>query len=372
MGVKLVSSKHVIQRHKLHWTVNIGVGNENLPVGFPDEIPGHFSGHFIIKRGVMGVMGDGFVMNPVGDVGDEKVKVSMTWSPPEDEKLRMICGLSIGKTAALQDVNLDDKNSYKVKLKFGGFLSLGKCDDGVNLLYGGKSFDDEYILLKGNNIFKDLIVDNKFSVKAEIMILPRTANREFSQASSTLTFLGNMRSIEMGDKNCDLKIFCQDKEFSVHKVIICGRCEVFKNAFENESLESSSNVYTMKDTTAEACEEMLKFIYKGVPGDISKCVDDLLQLSDMYQLKELKAACLDSLMDNLKISNCILTYVNVNRFAAESRIKKDILMFINCKVMKVIEEENWDLFLKQYPALATDIVKSIGKEKKFKHSCQFC
>jgi len=364
MGVKLVSSKHVVQRHKLHWTVNIGVGN--LPVGYPveiPEIPGHFFGHIIIERAVMG---DGFVMNPVGDVGDEKVKVSMTWVPPEDEKLRMICGLSIGKTADLPDVNLDDENSYIVKLKF-GFLPLGKRDDGVNLLYG-----DVCILLEGDDIFKDLVVDNKFSVKAEIMILPRTVDREFNQDSSTLTYLGNMRSIVMGDKNCDLKIYCEDKEFNVHKVIICGRCEVFKKAFEFESLESSSNVYTMKDTTAEACEEMLKFIYKGVPGDISKCVDDLLQLSDMYQLKELKAACLDSLMDNLKISNCILTYVNVNRFAAESRIKKDILMFINCKVMKVIEEENWDLFLKQYPALATDIVKSIGKEKKFKHSCQFC
>jgi len=365
MGVKLVSSRHVVQRHKLHWTVNIGVGDEHLPVGYLDKVHGHFYGHIVIEKAVMG---DGFVMNQVGDLGDEMVRVSMIWSPPEDKKLRMICGFSIGKTADLPDVNLDDDNSYKVKLKF-GFLD-NDVYDVDNIMYGGKK--QEGILLEGNDILKFIVVDNKFSVKAEIMILPRTADREFNQDSSTLTFLGNMRSIEMGDKNCDLKIFCQDKEFSVHKVIICGRCEVFKNAFENESLESSSNVYTMKDTTAEACEEMLKFIYKGVPGDISKCVDDLLQLSDMYQLKELKAACLDSLMDNLKISNCILTYVNVNRFAAESRIKKDILMFINCKVMKVIEEENWDLFLKQYPALATDIVKSIGKEKKFKHSCQFC
>ena len=126
----------------------------------------------------------------------------------------------------------------------------------------------------------------------------------------------------MGDRNCDLKIYCSGKEFNVHKVILCGRCEVFKKAFENETLESTSNVYTLEDTTAEACEEMLKFIYKGVPGDIRKCVNDLLQLSDMYQLKELKAACLDSMRDNLKIFNCILTYDNVNRFAAESRIKK--------------------------------------------------
>ena len=98
---------------------------------------------------------------------------------------------------------------------------------------------------------------------------------------------------------------------------------MFKKAFENETLESTSNVYTMEDTTAESCQEMLKFIYKGVPGDIRKCVNVLLQLSDnMYQLKELKAACLDSMMDNLKISNCILTFDNVNRLAAESRIKK--------------------------------------------------
>jgi len=363
MGVKLVSSKHVVQRFKLHWKVSIE--DDDLFIGYPDEIPGHFYGHIGVERAVMG---DGWVMNQVGDVGDEKVRVSMVWSPPVDKKLRMICGFTIGKTKDLQDVNLDDQNSYKVKLKFG---FLDNRDDGDIYLYGGERRKDG-ILLDGNDILKDLIVDNKFSVKAEVMILPRTVDREFNQASSTLTFLENMRSIEMGDRNWDLKIYCSGKVFNVHKVIICGRCEVFKKAFENETLESSSNVYTLEDTTAEACEEMLKFIYTGVPGDISECVNELLQLSDMYQLRELKAACLDTMMNNLKISNCILTYVNVNRFATESRIKKDILMFMNCKVMEVIEDDNWELFLEQYPALATDIVKSIGKEKKFKHSCQFC
>ena len=147
---------------------------------------------------------------------------------------------------------------------------------------------------------------------------------------------------------------------------------MFKKAFENETLESTSNVYTMEEATAEACEEMLKFIYTGVPGDIKDCVFDLLELSDMYQLKELKAACLDSMLDNLKISNCILIYIAVNRHAAESRIKMDILKFMNCKVIKVIEDENWDWFLMHAPALATDMVKSIGNEKMFKHSCQFC
>ena len=68
---------------------------------------------------------------------------------------------------------------------------------------------EDGILLEGNDILKDLIVDNKFSVKAEVMILP--VDREFNQASSTLTFLENMRSIEMGDRNCDLKIYCSQR-----------------------------------------------------------------------------------------------------------------------------------------------------------------
>ena len=110
-------------------------------------------------------MGDGWVMNQVGDVGDKKVRVSMDWSPPVDIKLGMICGLSIGMTADLQDVNLDDENSYKVKLKFG---FMDNYDDGKRR----KKKMEDGILLEGNDILKDLIVDNKFSVKAEVMILP--------------------------------------------------------------------------------------------------------------------------------------------------------------------------------------------------------
>ena len=86
----------------------------------------------------------------------------------------MICGLSIGKTADLPDVNLDDENSYKVKFKFG---FLDNYDDGKRR----KMIMKDGILLQGNVILNDLIVDNKFSVKAEVMILP--VDREFNQAS---------------------------------------------------------------------------------------------------------------------------------------------------------------------------------------------
>ena len=130
-----------------------------------------FLGRFTIKMFIMsGIKGDDWIMNPVG--GDGKVMISMTWSPLEDMKVRMICAFNIGKTENLPDVNLDDDDSYKVKFKF-GFL-----DDDESL--AGCCYDKEWglgtmkngTLLEDVNSLEELIVDNKFSLKAEVMIVP--------------------------------------------------------------------------------------------------------------------------------------------------------------------------------------------------------
>ena len=286
-----------------------------------------------------------------------------------DTKLSLVCGLNVGKFGALRDVNLDNEDSYRAKMKFAimgnkGFDTV-KDEDGV---MKGKLFEGARAFQSFARIQKSLV----FSVKAEVLIVPDSVEREYDQTKSTSSFLKEVRTIRMDSGNSDLKIFCAGQEFNVHKAIISARCEVFKNAFANETLESSMNVYRMNETSAEACDAMLKFLYTGVPGDISHCHLDLLELANMYLLIDLKSACLDSLLDSLRVDNCIETFIAVNKIATKSKIRTEVLKFISCKVNSVIEDKNWDVFIKEYPALATDVVRSLGSEKMTKHACKFC
>ena len=286
-----------------------------------------------------------------------------------DSKLSLVCGLNVGKFGALRDVNLDNEDSYRAKMKFAimgnkGFDTV-KDEDGV---MKGKLFEGARAFQSFARIHKSLV----FSVKAEVLIVPDSVEREYDQTKSTSSFLKEVRTIRMDSGNSDLKIICAGQEFNVHKAIISARCEVFKNAFANETLESSMNVYRMNETSAEACDAMLKFLYTGVPGDISHCHLDLLELANMYLLIELKSACLDSLLDSLRVDNCIETFIAVNKIATKSKIRTEVLKFISCKVNSVIEDKNWDVFIKEYPALATDVVRSLGSEKMTKHACKFC
>ena len=286
-----------------------------------------------------------------------------------DTKLSLVCGLNVGKFGALRDVNLDNEDSYRAKMKFAimgnkGFDTV-KDEDGV---MKGKLFEGARAFQSFARIHKSLV----FSVKAEVLIVPDSVEREYDQTKSTSSFLKEVRTIRMDGGNSDLKIVCAGQEFNVHKAIISARCEVFKNAFANETLESSMNVYRMNETSAEACDAMLKFLYTGVPGDISHCHLDLLELANMYLLIELKSACLDSLLDSLRVDNCIETFIAVDKIATKSKIRTEVLKFISCKVNSVIEDKNWDVFIKEYPALATDVVRSLGSEKMTKHACKFC
>ena len=360
MSANLVSTKPVSLRYQLNWTVKGPREVKSIDLQFPEEIPGHATLKLHLTGGYVG---DGWVMSPDIVSG---VSFSMTWSAPVDSKLSLVCGLNVGKFGALKDVNLDNEDSYRAKMKFA--------------IMGNKGFDtvkDVNGVMKGKlkGAFQSLAVTHKsliFSVKAEVLIVPDSVEREYDQTKSTSSFLKEVRTIRMDGGNSDLKIICAGQEFSVHKAIISARCEVFKNAFANETLESSVNVYRMNETSAEACDAMLKFLYTGVPGDISHCHLDLLELANMYLLIELKSACLDSLLDSLRVDNCIETFIAVDKIATKSKIRTEVLKYISCKVNSVIEDKNWDVFIKEYPALATDVVRSLGSEKMTKHACQFC
>ncbi|KAM6506760.1 hypothetical protein FALCPG4_018589 [Fusarium falciforme] len=61
----------------------------------------------------------------------------------------------------------------------------------------------------------------------------------------------------------DLNITCGDKQYPVHKAIICPRSSFFRSACENHFRESQSNIINLPEDDPEAVDSMIHYIYNG-------------------------------------------------------------------------------------------------------------
>ncbi|KAJ9413491.1 hypothetical protein QL093DRAFT_2594584 [Fusarium oxysporum] len=61
----------------------------------------------------------------------------------------------------------------------------------------------------------------------------------------------------------DLKITCCNKQYQVHKAIICPRSSFFRSACENHFQESQSNVIDLPEDDPGAVDSMIYYIYNG-------------------------------------------------------------------------------------------------------------
>eukprot|EP00090_Calanus_glacialis_P014812 TRINITY_DN23677_c0_g1_i1.p1 TRINITY_DN23677_c0_g1~~TRINITY_DN23677_c0_g1_i1.p1 ORF type:complete len:253 (-),score=38.26 TRINITY_DN23677_c0_g1_i1:468-1226(-) len=111
-----------------------------------------------------------------------------------------------------------------------------------------------------------------------------------------------MKNIRKSEENSDVIIVCDGKEFKCHRNILCARSVVFNNMLQGNTSENLINKITIRDSSAEAVDEMLNYIYTGdLPcptGELPchKTLSDalnlaLLELSDMYGLDILKEFC---------------------------------------------------------------------------------
>ncbi|KAK2758975.1 hypothetical protein FQN54_003073 [Arachnomyces sp. PD_36] len=81
-------------------------------------------------------------------------------------------------------------------------------------------------------------------------------------------------------KFSDLKLICQDREFEVHKIIVCDKSAVLTAACEDGFKESIENTIRIKEFDAETVNRMLDFMYTGDYDDGAGHVLDDADKSD--------------------------------------------------------------------------------------------
>ena len=83
-------------------------------------------------------------------------------------------------------------------------------------------------------------------------------------------------------------------------------------------------------------------------------------MAALHRLPELEEASKEELVRRLTAENAVETLVDLDKYAPDDGlVKEKVLSFIKMKARQVVKGEDWKVFVKNYPDLATDIVKAI-------------
>jgi len=231
-------------------------------------------------------------------------------------------------------------------------------------------------IIKHVSINTNLLSDEDwpFTVEADLRVEMKGKGVETSKVNKFSNVGEEIKSIFNEETSSDVKVIAGDKQFKCHKVILCARSEVFKNTLGPNTLESHTNTIVIKETPAQAVEDMLKYIYSGdIPENPDSLTSDLLHIANMHLLQPLVEACLKNIVDNLDVSSCISTFMLVDRYVPQDLgIREVVIRFMQCKATEVVEVEDWDKLVDSHPALAKELVRAIARATKEKHRCQFC
>eukprot|EP00092_Neocalanus_flemingeri_P018420 GFUD01019935.1.p1 GENE.GFUD01019935.1~~GFUD01019935.1.p1 ORF type:complete len:237 (+),score=56.11 GFUD01019935.1:432-1142(+) len=213
-------------------------------------------------------------------------------------------------------------------------------------------------------------VTKSISFEAEILVERKDGNKDDHFEIPNI-YVKEMQSILHDDKNSNVVIVAENKEFKCHKNVLSARSEVFKNMFAHDTLENQRNIVNLEDG-AKAVEEMLKHIYTGeIPNDSDILSIELLALADRFFLDSLKTACGENLVASLEVSSCISTFVSLDQQLPKDDMSREkVLMFIKCKAEEVIETADWDKMASSHASLAKELTRAMLK-KKDTHVCQF-
>jgi len=164
---------------------------------------------------------------------------------------------------------------------------------------------------------------------------------------------------ENNKDSSDVTIRCEGEEYHCHQFILAARSPVFKVMLQTNMKEKECGSIDIEDFSKDVVEKMLLFIYTGIIPKIDKQVNDLLNIAEKYQLRQMKVSIGDNLIPILNIENCI-AYLALGNLYDVSALKEAAIKLIKCNIKTVMKKENWKKELEILPSsLVCEIMEAI-------------
>lgn len=92
--------------------------------------------------------------------------------------------------------------------------------------------------------------------------------------------------------------------------------------FTSSFNEGKSSQGTIKEISKEAFQEFLRFLYTETIEDIDVYVLELLAISDLYEVEDLKAICKAQLLTGLTEENAAFVFQYAHRYRCDDELKE--------------------------------------------------
>ena len=121
-----------------------------------------------------------------------------------------------------------------------------------------------------------------------------------------------------GGELTDVTLLVEGRQFKCHKIILCAS-SIYFNAMLNSCFsESQKDEIEICDLSAVVFQDVLEYFYGGTISITQNNAEELLSISCMMHLAELKSACAVYLKSYLSIENCVEQIILAERFSVEN------------------------------------------------------
>lgn len=133
--------------------------------------------------------------------------------------------------------------------------------------------------------------------------------------------LKDLHALISNERISDFKFVVDGTEFFVHKVLLAARSPVFMKMFTSNFQERTASEGTINDISKEAFQEFLRFIYTETVENIDQHVLELLAISDLYEVEDLKTICKAQLQTGLTEENAPFVFQYAHRYRCDDELK---------------------------------------------------
>ena len=167
------------------------------------------------------------------------------------------------------------------------------------------------------------------------------------------------------DDKSIIRLKCKGKESRCCKTLLASQSAAFDAMFSHDSKESLTGQIELADSTPEAVEAMVSYLKLArIPSDMDDHVFDIVRLAGRYLIDPLVRACENVMNRILGASNAVRILIAIDQHQLNTELREIVTDFMKDNIVEIMQQEDWKLFMREYPSLVNDFIMDLAEERK--------
>lgn len=176
------------------------------------------------------------------------------------------------------------------------------------------------------------------------------------------TLSENFKNLFGLKESCDTTLDLKDVKFRAHRTVLMARSSVFSAMFQHETSEKQTGIITIPDCDPDSFRKFLKYLYCGkIKLRTYQSATRLYQISDKYDVQELKTFCREYLIENLRREGDFCDAVIFADRYNEPKLLSGCQNIFNEFFNDIVKTTEWECLMDNNYRLASKLLKNMPK-----------